>query len=331
MHRAQKSVDDVMFDVVPSSRRPRGAHVAVLLDGGISTHLLPKAGRVVLGRAAGCDVVIDHPSVSRRHAAIHVAPAMRLEDLGSSNGTRLAGATLVARRAVPLPHGALLEIGAALVLVQGPNSRDATAASHRADDDEAVWASDSPLARLSALFDLVAASDTHVVLVGEPGVGKHLAAERIHRRSLRAAFPLLRVDGTLPEDELERELFGDEAKQAPGLLERAHGGSLLLERVGDMALGAQVRLARALEGRRFARVGGSAMRPLDVSSAIASTGSRSRCRRSATAGWTCRCSPPPSWPAHVASSARPRCLSRATRFRRSRVTTSPATCASCGR
>ncbi len=271
MYRARKSVDDAAVDVAPSSRRPRGAHVAVLLDGGITAHLLPKSGRVVIGRSAECDVVIEHPSVSRKHAVIHVGDdKMRLEDLGSSNGTRLGGATLVARRPVPLARGALLELGAALVLVQGPNERApqaSSAASPREDEEAPLWTEESPIARLAPLFDLVASSDMHVLLVGEHGVGKEDTAERIHRRSTRVAYPLVRVDCTLGEDDLEREIFGEDAGLRPakaGALERAQGGSMFLDQVGEMALGVQVKLARALEDKRFSRMNGSEARTFDV-------------------------------------------------------------------
>ncbi|HVY48887.1 MAG TPA: sigma 54-interacting transcriptional regulator, partial [Minicystis sp.] len=254
-------------DGAPLSRRPRAAHVAVLLDGGIAAHLLPKSGRVVLGRSTDCDVVIEHPSVSRRHAVLHVGPTMRLEDLGSSNGTRVGGVALAPRKPAKIAPGALVELGAALVLVQA-GDRATPASSPNAVDEGAIWAPDSPLARLAPLFDLVASSDLHLLLLGEPGVGKDVAAERVHRRSQRAAWPLVRVDCTMPEGAVDRELFGDARGDGhapqPGALERAHGGSVLLDAVTSLPMTTQTRLVEALDERRFTRLGGGAALPLDV-------------------------------------------------------------------
>ena len=106
-----------------------------------------------------------------------------------------------------------------------------------------------------------------MLLVGEPGVGKEDTAERIHRRSTRVAYPLVRVDCTLGEDNLERGIFGEDAGLRPakaGALERAQGGSMFLDQVGEMALGVQVKLARALEIKRFSRMNGSEARTFDV-------------------------------------------------------------------
>jgi two-component system response regulator AtoC len=63
--------------------------LAVFAAGGTTRHLLPESGRVSLGRAEGNDVRIDDSSVSRRHAIIHLGPTLRIEDLGSANGTKL--------------------------------------------------------------------------------------------------------------------------------------------------------------------------------------------------------------------------------------------------
>ena len=77
----------------------------------------------------------------------------------------------------------------------------------------------------------------------------------------------MRVDCTLGEDDLEREIFGEDAGLRPakaGALERAQGGSMFLDQVGEMALGVQVKLARALEIKRFSRMNGTEARAFDV-------------------------------------------------------------------
>lgn len=115
------------------------------------------------------------------------------------------------------------------------------------------------------LVGKIAASDSSMVLIrGESGVGKEIAAQAIHARSERADFPFLEINCTaLPENLLESELFGhergaftDARERKRGLLELADRGTILLDEIGDLPLGAQAKLLRFLETRKFKRVGG---------------------------------------------------------------------------
>src|SRR5438093_1462544 len=82
----------------------------------VATYALPERGAITIGRSRECDVFIDHPSVSRKHMTIHVHQGgVSVEDLGSSNGTRLGGRRLAPKKPEPLPAGAILEIGLATV------------------------------------------------------------------------------------------------------------------------------------------------------------------------------------------------------------------------
>jgi transcriptional regulator with PAS, ATPase and Fis domain len=118
----------------------------------------------------------------------------------------------------------------------------------------------------------IAPSMVSVLLLGETGAGKGWLAERIHRLSRRAREPFLQIScAALPESLLESELFGYErgaftgAVQAkPGLLETAHGGTLLLDEVGELPLSTQVKLLRALEQREVLRLGALRPRAVDV-------------------------------------------------------------------
>ncbi len=90
----------------------------IIGDGIHATYLLPGSGTVLIGRQPGCDVVIDHLSISRRHAQLRMGPAMSIEDLGSANGTRVRGEWI--RPGVPAPFGAsdALDIGSMIAIVQ---------------------------------------------------------------------------------------------------------------------------------------------------------------------------------------------------------------------
>src|SRR6185503_13733253 len=92
--------------------------LAVLGDGIIATHPLPARGQIVVGRGADADVRIDHESVSRKHVRIHISDELELEDLGSSNGTRLRDAPVEARTRVKFEPGEVVELGSVMLVVQ---------------------------------------------------------------------------------------------------------------------------------------------------------------------------------------------------------------------
>jgi two-component system, NtrC family, nitrogen regulation response regulator GlnG len=119
---------------------------------------------------------------------------------------------------------------------------------------------------------LVADSDLSVLIIGETGTGKELVAEAIHRNSRRRDKPYVPVAPvTFSPALLESELFGHvrgaftgATEDRPGLFESAKGGTILLDEIGDLPMGSQVKLLRVLETRRFSRVGEIQSRPCDV-------------------------------------------------------------------
>jgi transcriptional regulator with GAF, ATPase, and Fis domain len=118
----------------------------------------------------------------------------------------------------------------------------------------------------------VASFDTTVLLLGETGVGKELIARAIHRQSPRHARPLVRVNcAALSAHLIESELFGHEkgaftgaAARRVGRFEVAHGGTLLLDEIGELPLELQAKLLRVLQDNEFERVGSSRTLSVDV-------------------------------------------------------------------
>ncbi len=118
----------------------------------------------------------------------------------------------------------------------------------------------------------LAATDATVLISGESGTGKELVAKAIHSHSARSQKPFIAVNcGVLPESLIETELFGYERgaftgaeRQKKGRFELAHTGTLLLDEAGELTASAQVKLLRALQERRFERVGGAETISVDV-------------------------------------------------------------------
>ena len=114
-------------------------------------------------------------------------------------------------------------------------------------------------------IELAARTEANILLYGESGVGKELAAQTAHYLSRRAQEPLITVDcTTLPEALFENEFFGHKpgaytgaSGSKPGLFEQARSGTLFLDEVGELPLGAQAKLLRVLETGRFRRLGGN--------------------------------------------------------------------------
>jgi transcriptional regulator with PAS, ATPase and Fis domain len=117
-----------------------------------------------------------------------------------------------------------------------------------------------------------AVTDSTILITGESGTGKELAAELIHRSSLRNEKPLVCVNcAALPDSLLESELFGYErgaftgaAGAQRGKFEQANGGTILLDEIGDMDLHAQAKILRTIESKEVCRLGGNKSTPLDV-------------------------------------------------------------------
>ena len=137
---------------------------------------------------------------------------------------------------------------------------------------DTIIGADTGLRSVIERVALVAQSDLPVLILGETGSGKELVARAIHVRSPRASGPFVRVNcGAIPSELVDSHLFGHEKgaftgadATRPGWFERADGGTLLLDEIGELSLAAQVRLLRILQDGCFERVGGHHPLHVDV-------------------------------------------------------------------
>ena len=226
--------------------------------------------KVVVGTHSSCDLVLTDRAVSRFHVELRVDPRRGLvaRDLGSSNGTTVDGVPVFE---APLRPGAVLAIGQSRLRLDVGLDRVVVPVSAR-DRFGLLVGGSQAIRAIFAVLERAAASDATVLINGETGTGKSLAAESIHAESARKDGAFVVVDcGALPPALIESELFGHErgaftgAERArPGALEEAHGGTLFLDEIGELALDLQPKLLRVLEARQSKRLGSNKSVPADV-------------------------------------------------------------------
>ncbi len=212
---------------------------------------------LVIGRSDQCEIVLQSSAVSRQHA--RVAPAagcVSIVDLGSSNGVFLDG---IAIGDTSASVGARLRIGDAIFVVG--LAEPASAVTAEADDALVGGAS---LEAIRRTLRLVGPTDLPVMLLGETGTGKEVAARRLHVLSgRRGQFVAVNV-AAVPATMFENEVFGHTigaftgaTRAQKGLFEVADSGTLFLDEVGDLAMELQAKLLRVLEDGKVRPVGGT--------------------------------------------------------------------------
>jgi len=239
-------------------------------------------GTARIGAAPGNDLTIADPTVSRVHCELVTrGNAIVLRDCGSTNGTWVEGVRL---RDGDVPPGAIVRVGSSAFRVDVGEEPAFVELSDRAGFGELVGAS-LEMRRLYAILDRVASTDATVLVEGETGTGKDVLARSLHAASPRARGPFVAVDcGAIPESLIESELFGHvrgaftgATSDRKGVFEEADGGTLFLDEIGEMPLGLQPKLLRAIESRTVRRVGASAARPVDVRIVAATNRPLARC------------------------------------------------------
>jgi DNA-binding NtrC family response regulator len=225
--------------------------------------------RCSIGSHPSNDLVIDDPTVSRFHCEVRVdASGARVRDLKSLNGTILDGIFIVEAFA---RGGSVLRLGRAALSFQLTSKHNQLPVSS-ADSFGGLVGASIAMRQCFALMERSAASDVTVLLEGETGTGKGVAAEAIHRAGARRDQPFVVVDcGAISGNLLESELFGHEkgaftgaVSRRIGAFEEASGGTVFLDEIGELPSEVQPKLLRALESRQVRRVGSNTYQPVDV-------------------------------------------------------------------
>jgi DNA-binding NtrC family response regulator len=225
-----------------------------------------------IGTADGNDLVLADRAVSRFHVEVRrTRTAVELRDLASTNGTRIGRARL-ADAAVELELPVDIVIGGTTLRLD-----DGAFAMREAYGDsrygELIGSSITIRKLFTSLAKVAASGPTIPVLVhGESGTGKELVARAIHENSARAEGPFLVLDcGAISPSLLASELFGHERgaftgadRRHLGVFERARGGTLLIDEIGELPSDLQPALLGALERGKIRRVGGTEDIAIDV-------------------------------------------------------------------
>lgn len=225
--------------------------------------------RFLVGTDCSCDVRLEDALVSRRHVALEVLrEGLVLSDLASTNGTTVNG--VIVREGL-LRGGERVVLGSTTLLVSVGPPLDTPSLPYERSFGTVLGAS-FEMQRLYPLCRRLAATNVPVVIEGETGTGKECLAESLHLRGGRAQQPFVVFDCTVVTPSLlESELFGHErgaftgaVSAHQGVFERADGGTLLIDEVGELPPSLQPKLLRALERSEVCRVGGSTWRNVDV-------------------------------------------------------------------
>lgn len=251
-----------------STRALEECRLAVIEGPDRGQEVLLRPGATTIGADARCDLVLSDEAVSSLHAEIFPSEqGVQLRDRGSTNGTFYLESRV--NDAVLRP-GSSFRVGRSLLAVLHPREK---AAPEWPEQSYGTLLGASPAAR--ALFARLAqleGSEVSILLDGETGTGKSAIAEQIHLRSPRANGPFMVLDcGAVSPSLLPSELFGHKkgaftgaTQDRPGVLESAHGGTLLLEEIGEMPLELQPSLLRCTESGTYTRVGETKERRADV-------------------------------------------------------------------
>jgi DNA-binding NtrC family response regulator len=231
------------------------------------TALVVEKERVTIGRSNVCDLTLRDGSVSGVHCEVVAGPdGFLLRDLGSTNGIFMLGHRI---RELYLRPGSEFQIGNNLIRFE-PLENMVKIPLSRQDHFGAVLGRSVPMREVFAVLERVSTSDLPVLLRGETGTGKELLASAIHAYSFRKNHPFIVLDcGAVPATTIESTLFGHEkgaftgaVDSRRGVFEEASGGTLFIDEVGDLAVGLQPKLLRALEQQEIQRVGG--VKPIKV-------------------------------------------------------------------
>jgi transcriptional regulator with GAF, ATPase, and Fis domain len=252
-----------------TSARLRRCRIEVLTgpDAGLIRDV--EAPVIRIGARRGNDVQLSDSKVSGLHCEIRLDDrGYRLRDLDSTNGTYVSSLRI---NDVYIVAGSQIALGGTRLKFD-PLGESVEIELADTDRYGSMIGRSVKMRELFARLEKLARTETTVLVTGETGAGKELVAEALHGQSRRRGGPFVVLDcGAIPANLMESEAFGHErgaftgaTAAHVGAFERADGGTLFLDEIGELPLELQPKLLRALERKEIRRVGGSAMKKVNI-------------------------------------------------------------------
>ncbi|HET9992828.1 MAG TPA: sigma 54-interacting transcriptional regulator, partial [Kofleriaceae bacterium] len=252
-----------------TSARLRRCRIEVLTgpDAGLIRDV--EAPVIRIGARRGNDVQLSDSKVSGLHCEIRLDDrGYRLRDLDSTNGTYVSSLRI---NDVYIVAGSQIALGGTRLKFE-PLGESVEIELADTDRYGSMSGRSVKMRELFARLEKLARSDATVLVTGETGAGKELVAEALHDNSPREKGPFVVLDcGSIPPNLIESELFGHErgaftgaTGSYAGAFERANGGTVFLDEIGELPLNMQPKLLRVLERKEVRRVGGTKTIEVDV-------------------------------------------------------------------
>lgn len=267
-----KTADTVLIfsrgDGVPRISTPR-YRVVVTSGADVGKEADAVDGKLTIGTAPGVDLPLSDPTVSQFHVELAATDkGISVRDLCSTNGTWLGGVrvgTVLVRSPIEL------KIGRTVVGLHLGSDR-ATLETTAATSFGSLIGESAAMRAVYTVLERASPTNAPILLTGESGTGKELAAHAVHEASSRCDGPFEVVDcGGIPPLLIESELFGHErgsftgaTARHEGAFERADGGTLFIDELGELPLELQPKLLRALGERAYRRIGARSTQRADV-------------------------------------------------------------------
>ncbi len=244
--------------------------LVVLSGPGAGRTQVLEPGDYLVGKAPTCDIVLNDKTISRQHLRLVVRKHVVLAvDLESHNGSFCEGLRF---SELELRPGTVITLGTTELKFVPEDTRERSLPLSSRTRFGALVGSSRKMREVFTLLERMAPGGSDVLIQGETGTGKELCAEALHQESPRGKGPFVIVDlaGIAPSL-IESELFGHvkgaftgAQSERAGAFERAGGGTVFLDEVGELPLELQPRLLRVLERRQVKRVGANDYRTVDM-------------------------------------------------------------------
>ncbi|ACY16720.1 sigma-54 interaction domain-containing protein [Haliangium ochraceum] len=260
-----------LLDELPSfSKQNRGGIFMVIKgpDRGESVRL-EEDQPVYFGSSPSCEMMLTDKTISRRHMSAQLSGnEVIVRDEGSTNGTFIQGSRF---KEINIGFGAEVKLGRTVIKFL-PDEEIVDPEPAAEDSFGQLLGGDTKMRQMFQLLKDVAATDATVLIEGETGTGKELIAEEIHNHSPRKNGPFIVFDcGAVPRELIESALFGHVKGSFTGAITdrrgaftEAHGGTIFLDEIGEMAMDLQPSLLRVLDKRAVRRVGSNTYEKIDV-------------------------------------------------------------------